>query len=102
MFLITGEVSDSESADGSDVDSGEEFFDGLGPDLMGDEEDRKMLAQMTEKEREQELFNRIEKREVLRIRLGLRPKNKYVFHAQLTSPSTPMHQSFSLHFQYLQ
>ena len=87
MFLITGEVSDSESADGSDVDSGEEFFDGLGPDLMGDEEDRKMLAQMTEKEREQELFNRIEKREVLRIRLGLRPKKKYVFHAQLASPA---------------
>ena len=79
MFLITGEVSDSESADGSDVDSGEEFFDGLGPDLMGDEEDRKMLAQMTEKEREQELFNRIEKREVLRIRLGLRPKKNMFF-----------------------
>lgn len=35
---------------------------------MGDEEDRARLEQMTEKEREQELFNRIEKREVLKRR----------------------------------
>lgn len=35
---------------------------------MGDAEDRARLEQMTEKEREQELFNRIEKREVLKRR----------------------------------
>lgn len=44
------------------------FRDGYGDDLMGDEEDRARLEQMTEKEREQELFNRIEKREVLKRR----------------------------------
>ncbi|EDL27968.1 mCG9728 [Mus musculus] len=65
-----GEVSDSESSSSSsssDSDSSsedEEFHDGYGEDLMGDEEDRARLEQMTEKEREQELFNRIEKREV--------------------------------------
>lgn len=69
-----GEVSDSESnssSSSSDSDSSsedEEFHDGYGEDLMGDEEDRARLEQMTEKEREQELFNRIEKREVLKRR----------------------------------
>ncbi|TRY86808.1 hypothetical protein DNTS_020529 [Danionella cerebrum] len=69
-----GEVSDSESnssSSSSDSDSSSEddvFRDGYGDDLMGDEEDRARLEQMTEKEREQELFNRIEKREVLKRR----------------------------------
>uniref|UniRef100_A0A4W5LG62 RNA polymerase-associated protein RTF1 homolog n=1 Tax=Hucho hucho TaxID=62062 RepID=A0A4W5LG62_9TELE len=62
-----GEVSDSESntsASSSDSSSEDDVFrDGYGEDLMGDEEDRARLEQMTEKEREQELFNRIEKRE---------------------------------------
>lgn len=44
------------------------FRDGYDDDLMGDAEDRARLEQMTEKEREQELFNRIEKREVLKRR----------------------------------
>ena len=46
----------------------EEFDDGLDENLIGDDEDRKRLEQMTEKEREQELFNRIEKRELMRTR----------------------------------
>jgi len=46
----------------------EEFDDGLDDNLIGDDEDRKRLEQMTEKEREQELFNRIEKRELMRTR----------------------------------
>ncbi|KAI8485355.1 RNA polymerase-associated protein rtf1 [Branchiostoma belcheri] len=67
-----GEVSDSDSSSsysGSDSGSGsdnEQFNDGYDDDLMGDDEDRARLEQMTEKEREQELFNRIEKREVLK------------------------------------
>eukprot|EP00064_Thunnus_orientalis_P017770 superscaffoldBa00003868_g17856 len=65
-----GEVSDSESnssSSSSDSDSSEDdvFRDGYDDDLMGDAEDRARLEQMTEKEREQELFNRIEKREVM-------------------------------------
>lgn len=68
-----GEVSDSESnssSSSSDSDSSEDevFRDGYDDDLMGDAEDRARLEQMTEKEREQELFNRIEKREVLKRR----------------------------------
>ena len=78
-----GEVSDSDSnssSSSSDSDSSsedEEFRDGYGDDLMGDEEDRARLEQMTEKEREQELFNRIEKREVLKRRWGWLQRPKY-------------------------
>uniref|UniRef100_A0A3Q2YD83 RNA polymerase-associated protein RTF1 homolog n=1 Tax=Hippocampus comes TaxID=109280 RepID=A0A3Q2YD83_HIPCM len=69
-----GEVSDSDSnssSSSSDSDSSEDdvFRDGYDDDLMGDAEDRARLEQMTEKEREQELFNRIEKREVLKRRV---------------------------------
>ncbi|XP_075699433.1 RNA polymerase-associated protein RTF1 homolog [Rhinoderma darwinii] len=77
-----GEVSDSDSnssSSSSDSDSSseeEEFCDGYGDDLMGDEEDRARLEQMTEKEREQELFNRIEKREVLKRRFEIKKKLK--------------------------
>ncbi|XP_059553676.1 RNA polymerase-associated protein RTF1 homolog [Myotis daubentonii] len=77
-----GEVSDSDSnssSSSSDSDSSsedEEFHDGYGEDLMGDEEDRAHLEQMTEKEREQELFNRIEKREVLKRRFEIKKKLK--------------------------
>lgn len=35
---------------------------------MGDEEDQARLARMTEKEREQEIFKRIEQREVMKTR----------------------------------
>ncbi|XP_076013856.1 RNA polymerase-associated protein RTF1 homolog [Genypterus blacodes] len=76
-----GEVSDSESnssSSSSDSDSSEDevFKDGYDDDLMGDEEDRARLEQMTEKEREQELFNRIEKREVLKRRFEIKKKLK--------------------------
>ncbi|XP_036171465.1 RNA polymerase-associated protein RTF1 homolog [Myotis myotis] len=77
-----GEVSDSDSnssSSSSDSDASsedEEFHDGYGEDLMGDEEDRARLEQMTEKEREQELFNRIEKREMLKRRFEIKKKLK--------------------------
>ncbi|XP_042212673.1 RNA polymerase-associated protein RTF1 homolog isoform X2 [Homarus americanus] len=70
-----GEVSDSNSSD-SDVDLDEEFDDGLDENMIGDEEDRARLEQMTEKEREQEIYNRIEKREVLRTRFEIEKKLK--------------------------
>lgn len=59
-------------------DEEEDFDDGYDENLMGDEEDKKKLAQMTEKEREQELFNRSERREMLKIRfeIGRKLKNK--------------------------
>ncbi|XP_063803415.1 RNA polymerase-associated protein RTF1 homolog [Pseudophryne corroboree] len=77
-----GEVSDSESNSSSSSSESEtssddeEFCDGYGDDYMGDEEDRARLEQMTEKEREQELFNRIEKREVLKRRFDIKKKLK--------------------------
>ncbi|EEC07874.1 caldesmon, putative [Ixodes scapularis] len=81
-----GEVSDSggesspaagsgdEDEEGDDDAEDEEFNDGYDENLMGDEEDQARLAQMTEKEREQELFNRIEKREVLKTRFEIEKK----------------------------
>lgn len=36
---------------------------------MGDEEDRARLAAMSEKEREQEIFKRIERRDLMKTRL---------------------------------
>lgn len=65
--LDEGEIEDDES---------KEFDDGFDENLMGDEEDRKKLAQMTEKEREQELFNRSERRETLKIRFEIERKLK--------------------------
>ncbi|KAG7256909.1 hypothetical protein CRUP_036155 [Coryphaenoides rupestris] len=67
------EEGDSESDSSSEDDV---FRDGYGDDLMGDDEDRARLEQMTEKEREQELFNRIEKREVLKRRFEIKKKLK--------------------------
>lgn len=63
-----GEVSDSADSDSDTSDSQEEFNDGYDENLMGDDEDQKRLAQMTEKEREQEIFKRIEQREVMKTR----------------------------------
>uniref|UniRef100_A0A224Z892 RNA polymerase-associated protein RTF1 n=1 Tax=Rhipicephalus zambeziensis TaxID=60191 RepID=A0A224Z892_9ACAR len=65
--------SGSEDDDEDDPEE-EEFNDGYDENLMGDEEDQARLAQMTEKEREQELFNRIEKREVLKTRFEIEKK----------------------------
>jgi len=64
-----GEVSDSESEIG-------EFDDGLDDELMGDDEDRKRLEEMNEKEREEEIFKRAEKREMLKKRYEIEKKLK--------------------------
>ena len=68
MSCGLGEVSDSDR-DASDTAQLEVFDDGLDENLIGDEDDKKRLEQMTEKEREQELFDRLEKREAMRTRL---------------------------------
>ncbi|KAK9881422.1 hypothetical protein WA026_016310 [Henosepilachna vigintioctopunctata] len=62
-----GEVSDSSLSD-------EEFNDGYDDQLMGDEEDRAHLASLTEKERETELFKRIEQRELMKTRFEIEKK----------------------------
>lgn len=64
--------SDSEGSNDSRSDysssESEEFNDGYDENLMGDDLDQARLASMTEKEREEELFNRNERREVMRTR----------------------------------
>ncbi|CAK8677395.1 unnamed protein product [Clavelina lepadiformis] len=50
------------------------FDDGYDSDLVGDEMDRRRLANMTEKERELEFYNRLERREVLQKRFELEKK----------------------------
>ena len=79
-WVCTGEVSDNSDSDDqsprkggssssySSSESDEEFNDGYDENLMGDDNDKDRLASMTEKEREEELFNRNERREVMRTR----------------------------------
>eukprot|EP00111_Clytia_hemisphaerica_P018376 TCONS_00054334-protein len=73
-----GQVSSSSSSSSSDNDSDDEQFTGfdenLGDDLMGDDKDRQRLDQMTEKERELELYNRQERLEAMKIRKELGQK----------------------------
>lgn len=69
-----GEVSSSEDGGSSGSDQEEKFNDGYDENLIGDDEDRKRLEQMTEKEREQELFNRIERRQALKMRFEIEKK----------------------------
>lgn len=53
----SAESSTSESESSSSSES-LKFDDGWDDDLIGDDDDRKRLEQMTEAEREQEMFNR--------------------------------------------
>jgi len=68
--LEEGEVSSSGDSDSSP----DEFNDGYDDNLMGDEEDQNRLSLMTEKEREQELYKRLEQREVMRTRFEIEKK----------------------------
>lgn len=71
-----GEVSDSDSNSGGSSSDGSqsEFFDGYDENLMGDEEDKKRLEGLSEKERETELYKRIERREIMRTRWEIERK----------------------------
>lgn len=65
----TSEPEEGEVSDSSGSSSEEEFNDGYDDQLMGDAEDRARLASLTEKERETEIFKRIEQRELMKTRL---------------------------------
>ncbi|XP_015751507.1 PREDICTED: RNA polymerase-associated protein RTF1 homolog [Acropora digitifera] len=67
----SGESSSSLSSDNEDDD---QYRDEWDDNLMGDEADRERLEKMTEKEREQEIFNRVEKREALKTRYEIERK----------------------------
>ena len=69
--LSSSSASDASGSDGSEFDEEElrkQFDDGYDDKLVGDEEDRRRLDEMTEKEREQILYERLEKREALQKR----------------------------------
>ncbi|XP_039955774.1 RNA polymerase-associated protein Rtf1 [Bactrocera neohumeralis] len=68
--------SDSSSEESSDTSSDSEFDDGYDENLMGDEEDRKRLNGLSEKERETEIFKRIEQRDLLKTRWEIERKLK--------------------------
>ena len=80
----SGETGDSSSESSDDSDSGsssvsqenEKFDDGLDEFCIGDQADRDRLEQMTEKEREQEIFNRLERREAMKTRQEIKQKLK--------------------------
>lgn len=71
------DINNFSGSDESDFDEEKlraEFDDGYDDEFLGNEEDRKRLENMTEKEREQELYNRMEKREALQKRFEIEKK----------------------------
>ncbi|XP_028417681.1 RNA polymerase-associated protein RTF1 homolog [Dendronephthya gigantea] len=80
----SGETDDSSSESSDDSDSGsssvsqenEKFDDGLDEFCIGDQADRERLDKMTEKERETEIFNRLERREAMKTRQEIKQKLK--------------------------
>lgn len=73
-----GEVSDSDDSNDSDTSSSSSsvFNDGYDSDLIGDEEDRRKLDSMTEKEREMEIFRRTEQRDLLMRQFEMKKRIK--------------------------
>ncbi|XP_065367314.1 RNA polymerase-associated protein Rtf1 [Calliphora vicina] len=72
------ELSDNNSNEcsSSESSSDSEFDDGYDENLMGDEADRKRLSCLSEKERETEIFKRIEQRDIMRTRWEIEKKLK--------------------------
>ncbi|XP_055621344.1 RNA polymerase-associated protein Rtf1 isoform X2 [Toxorhynchites rutilus septentrionalis] len=71
----SGDDSDDESGSSSSS-SDSEFDDGFDENLMGDDEDRARLNALSEKERETEIFKRIERRDVMKTRWEIERKLK--------------------------
>lgn len=74
-----GQVSsdNSDSSDSSDSSASDsEFNDGFDENLMGNEADRLRLENLSEKERETEIFKRIERRDLMRTRWEIERKLK--------------------------
>lgn len=75
-----GEVSSNDNNSTSSSDAGSTvssvFNDGYDSEMIGDEEDRKRLDEMTEKEREQEIYRRTEQRDLLMRQFEMKKKIK--------------------------
>lgn len=74
--LEEGQVTSDSNNDNSSDSSDSEFNDGFDDDLMGDEDDRTRLESLSEKERETEIFKRIERRDVMKTRWEIERKLK--------------------------
>ncbi|TMW46675.1 hypothetical protein DOY81_008245, partial [Sarcophaga bullata] len=72
----TSDNNEIESCTSSETSSDSEFDDGYDENLMGDEADRKRLSCLSEKERETEIFKRIEQRDIMRTRWEIEKKLK--------------------------
>lgn len=58
----------SSGSDDEEESEFENFADGYDDNCIGDKEDQLKLQQMSEKEREQEIYRRLERREMLKTR----------------------------------
>lgn len=67
---VSGSLGSSSSSDSS------VFTDGYDSDFLGDEQDRKKLDALTEKEREEEIYRRTEQRDLLLKRFEMQKKIK--------------------------
>uniref|UniRef100_A0A1L8DH65 Putative paf1/rna polymerase ii complex n=1 Tax=Nyssomyia neivai TaxID=330878 RepID=A0A1L8DH65_9DIPT len=68
------EMEEGQVSTDSESSSASEFNDGFDDNLMGDEEDRARLEALSEKERETEIFKRIERRDVMKTRWEIEKK----------------------------
>lgn len=72
-------MEEGQVATDSDSDSWDsEFNDGYDENLMGDESDRARLEGLSEKERETEIFKRIERRDVMKARWEIEKKLRHI------------------------
>lgn len=73
------ELEEGQVATDSDSDSWDsEFNDGYDENLMGDESDRARLEGLSEKERETEIFKRIERRDEMKTRWEIEKKLRHI------------------------
>lgn len=85
---ISDTSSGSSDSTSSESSSDSEFDDGYDENLMGDEEDRKRLSCLSEKERETEIFKRIEQRDIMRTRWEIERKLKLARRGEKTTSQT--------------
>lgn len=83
-----GEVTSDSDSDDSDSSGDSEFNDGFDDNLMGDSTDRARLEGLSEKERETEIFKRIERRDVMRTRWEIERKLRQAKRAERDKDKT--------------
>lgn len=87
------ELEEGQVATDSDSDSWDsEFNDGYDENLMGDESDRARLEGLSEKERETEIFKRIERRDEMKTRWEIEKKLRHIKRGGKDKVMTPKDQ----------